>query len=85
MRAPSEAGSMRGPPPPEAYGMPPSPNLPNGDYNRPMPKQLNQNNTIVPNKSTMVEEDDADTMSSEVWSALFNVRFGFTLTMTYLG
>lgn len=30
---------------------------PNGDYNRPMQKQF-QSNTIVPNKSTMVEEDD---------------------------
>lgn len=59
MRRPSDASSLRGPPPPDAYGIPPSPSLPNGDYNnRPMPKQLNQNNTIVPNKSTMVEEDD---------------------------
>lgn len=58
MRRPSDAGSLRGPPPPDVYGIPPSPSLPNGDYNRPMPKQLNQNNTIVPNKSTMLEEDD---------------------------
>ncbi|KAF7561838.1 hypothetical protein G7046_g2312 [Stylonectria norvegica] len=58
MRRPSESSSMRGPPPGDAYGMPASPGLPNGEYGRPMPKQLNQNNTIVPNKSTMLEEDD---------------------------
>ncbi|UNI23585.1 component of the polarisome [Purpureocillium takamizusanense] len=58
MRRPSDASSIRGPPPPDGYGMPPSPNMPNGEFGRPMPKQLNQNNTIVPNKSTMVEEDD---------------------------
>ncbi|GJC88402.1 hypothetical protein ColLi_11240 [Colletotrichum liriopes] len=47
-----------GPPPPDPYGVPPSPGMPpNGDYNRPMQKQF-QSNTIVPNKSTMVEEDD---------------------------
>ncbi|KAJ6783924.1 hypothetical protein PWT90_11040 [Aphanocladium album] len=61
MRRPSDASSMRGgPPPPDPYGVPPSPSLGNGDYNRPMPKQLNQNNTIIPNKSTMLEEDDGD-------------------------
>lgn len=58
MRRPSDAPSMRGPPPPDAYGIPASPGIPNGDYGRPTPKQLNQNNTIVPNKSTMLEEDD---------------------------
>ncbi|WYZ44108.1 hypothetical protein EsH8_VII_000544 [Colletotrichum jinshuiense] len=58
MRRPSDASSMRGPPPPDPYGVPPSPGMPpNGDYNRPMQKQF-QSNTIVPNKSTMVEEDD---------------------------
>ena len=60
MRQPSDAGSMRGPPPLDAYGVPPSPGLPPGDSGRPMQKQINQNNTIVPNKSTMVEEDDDD-------------------------
>lgn len=66
MRRPSDASSMRGgPPPPDMYGVPPSPSLGNGDYNRPMPKQLNQNNTIIPNKSTMLEEDDGEG-SSEV-------------------
>lgn len=58
MRQPSDAGSMRGPPPLDAYGVPPSPGMPPGDFGRPMQKQLNQNNTIVPVKSTMVEEDD---------------------------
>jgi hypothetical protein len=58
MRQPSDAGSMRGPPPLDAYGVPQSPGMPPGDFGRPMQKQLNQNNTIVPNKSTMVEEDD---------------------------
>ncbi|PNY28144.1 Protein SPA2 [Tolypocladium capitatum] len=58
MRRPSDASSIRGLPPADAYGIPPSPSLPNGDYGRPMPKHLNQNNTIVPNKSTMLEEDD---------------------------
>ncbi|KAF5671041.1 GRIP1 associated protein [Fusarium heterosporum] len=58
MRRPSDAPSMRGPGPTDAYGVPASPGVPNGDYGRPTPKQLNQNNTLVPNKSTMVEEDD---------------------------
>lgn len=57
MRRPSDAPSMRGPPPADAYGIPASPG-PNSDFGRPTPKQLNQNNTIVPNKSTMLEEDD---------------------------
>jgi len=63
-RRPSEASSIRsarnGPPPPinGGFGVPPSPSLPpNAEYGRPMPKQF-QSNTIVPNKSTMVEEDD---------------------------
>ncbi|KAI5462125.1 hypothetical protein BGZ63DRAFT_205654 [Mariannaea sp. PMI_226] len=58
MRRPSDAPSMRGHPQQDAYGMPASPGVSNGDYGRPTPKQLNQNNTIVPNKSTMLEEDD---------------------------
>ncbi|KAM7222913.1 protein SPA2 [Rhypophila decipiens] len=61
-RRPSEASSIRsmrnGPGPINGgYGVPPSPGLPNGDYGRPTQKQF-QSNTIVPNKSTMVEEDD---------------------------
>ncbi|KAK3301070.1 uncharacterized protein B0H64DRAFT_30110 [Chaetomium fimeti] len=61
-RRPSEASSVRSgrglPTPLQAgFPIPPSPGVPNGDYGRPMPKQF-QSNTIVPNKSTMVEEDD---------------------------
>lgn len=61
-RRPSEASSVRsgrGLPTPMNGGfpMPPSPSVANSDYGRPMPKQF-QSNTIVPNKSTMVEEDD---------------------------
>lgn len=68
MRRPSEASSIRGGglPPSDMYGVPPSPSLPNGDFGRPMPKQLNQSNTIVPNKSTMLEEDDDNGAASEV-------------------
>lgn len=57
-RRPSDASSIRGPPPLDVYGVPPSPGLPSNEYGRPMQRQLNQNNTIVPNKSTMLEEDD---------------------------
>ncbi|CAP69503.1 uncharacterized protein PODANS_1_11650 [Podospora anserina S mat+] len=62
-RRPSEASSIRsgrGMPTPLGSGfpIPPSPGLPpNGNYGQPIAKQF-QNNTIVPNKSTMVEEDD---------------------------
>ncbi|KAK4181698.1 hypothetical protein QBC36DRAFT_39878 [Triangularia setosa] len=62
-RRPSEASSIRsgrGMPTPLGSGfpVPPSPGLPpNGNYGQPIAKQF-QNNTIVPNKSTMVEEDD---------------------------
>ncbi|KHN96828.1 Spa2-like protein [Metarhizium album ARSEF 1941] len=66
MRRPSDASSIRGPPSaPDLYGIPPSPNLAGGEYGRPTPKQLNQNNTIVPNKSTMLEEDDERASTSE--------------------
>jgi Spa2 homology domain (SHD) of GIT len=37
-----------------------SPGLPPNDYGRPLPKTF-QSNTIVPNKSTMVEDDDDPT------------------------
>ncbi|KAK4201824.1 hypothetical protein QBC40DRAFT_48994 [Triangularia verruculosa] len=62
-RRPSEASSIRsgrGMPTPLGAGfpVPPSPGMPpNGNYGQPIAKQF-QNNTIVPNKSTMVEEDD---------------------------
>lgn len=59
-RRPSNASSLRGPPSGDPYGVPPSPGLPSGEFGRPMQKQLNQNNTIVPNKSTMLEEDEGD-------------------------
>ncbi|RFU75143.1 hypothetical protein TARUN_7098 [Trichoderma arundinaceum] len=61
MRRPSNASSIRGPPPIDGYGVPPSPSIPNGNYVRPMPRHPTQNNTIVPNKSTMIEEDDDGT------------------------
>ncbi|TVY94244.1 Protein SPA2 [Lachnellula willkommii] len=48
-----------GPRPPMngGLGIPPSPGLPPNDYGRPTPKTF-QSNTIVPNKSTMVEDDE---------------------------
>ncbi|PFH63459.1 hypothetical protein XA68_10052 [Ophiocordyceps unilateralis] len=70
MRRPSDASSVRGPPSGDPYAIPPSPSVANGDYSRPMPKQP-QNNTIVPNKSTMLEEDDdnaADDDGGDVFS-----------------
>ncbi|KAI6082464.1 hypothetical protein F4821DRAFT_246974 [Hypoxylon rubiginosum] len=59
MRRPSDASSIRSAAPRmnSDYPVPPSPGLPNGNFDRPLPKQF-QSNTIVPNKSTMVEEDD---------------------------
>ncbi|KAI1326920.1 hypothetical protein F5Y16DRAFT_216275 [Xylariaceae sp. FL0255] len=60
MRRPSDASSIRSAAPrrPNDYPVPPSPGLPqNGSFDRPPLKQF-QSNTIVPNKSTMVEEDD---------------------------
>ncbi|ESZ91208.1 hypothetical protein SBOR_8410 [Sclerotinia borealis F-4128] len=38
--------------------IPPSPGMPPNDYGRPTPKTF-QSNTIVPNKSTMVEDDES--------------------------
>ncbi|KAE8451088.1 hypothetical protein EG329_004760 [Mollisiaceae sp. DMI_Dod_QoI] len=70
MRRPSDASSIaaysmrsesrNGPRPPMngvGPGVPPSPGLPPGDFGRPTPKTF-QSNTIVPNKSTMVEDDE---------------------------
>ena len=69
MRRPSDASSIaaysmrsesrNGPRPPMngGLGVPPSPGLPPNDYGRPTPKTF-QSNTIVPNKSTMVEDDE---------------------------
>ncbi|KAL2063538.1 hypothetical protein VTL71DRAFT_5343 [Oculimacula yallundae] len=49
---PMNGGPMNG-----GLGVPPSPGLPPNDYGRPTPKTF-QSNTIVPNKSTMVEDDE---------------------------
>lgn len=60
MRRPSDASSIRSGGPPRMNGdfpVPPSPGQTNGNFDRPQAKQF-QSNTIVPNKSTMVEEDD---------------------------
>ncbi|KAK7935282.1 hypothetical protein PG985_000777 [Apiospora marii] len=58
MRRPSDTSSIRsGAPRVNDYGIPPSPGIPPNNYDRPQQKQF-QSNTIVPNKSTMVEEDD---------------------------
>lgn len=45
----------------------------NGSYGRPTPKQLNQNNTIVPNKSTTLEEDD-DNGADDDGTDVFNLE-----------
>ncbi|CAG8980551.1 hypothetical protein HYALB_00002548 [Hymenoscyphus albidus] len=66
MRRPSEASSVaysnrsesRGGGPRIPMGVvPPSPGIPPNDYGRPTPKTF-QSNTLVPNKSTMVEDDE---------------------------
>ncbi|KAI0105993.1 hypothetical protein F4814DRAFT_81092 [Daldinia grandis] len=59
MRRPSDASSIRSAAPriTGEFPVPPSPGMSNGNFDRPLPKQF-QSNTIVPNKSTMVEEDD---------------------------
>lgn len=69
MRRPSDASSVaqysmrsesrNGPRPMmnSGLGIPPSPGVPPNDYGRPTPKTF-QSNTIVPNKSTMVEDDE---------------------------
>jgi len=66
MRRPSDASSIaysvrsesRGRNGPPMNGsIPPSPGIPPNDFGRPTPKTF-QSNTIVPNKSTMVEDDE---------------------------
>jgi hypothetical protein len=73
MRKPSDASSLRGPPMVDPYGMPASPRMPPSEFGgsnmttttnggvgpRPTYKPF-QNNMIIPNKSTMVEEGDDD-------------------------
>ena len=51
--------SRNGPRPPlnGGLGVPPSPGIPPNDYGRPTPKTF-QSNTMIPNKSTMVEDDE---------------------------
>ncbi|KAF7856976.1 hypothetical protein EAF04_009736 [Stromatinia cepivora] len=59
-RSESRNGSRMAPPngPNGSLGIPPSPGMPPNDYGRPTPKTF-QSNTIVPNKSTMVEDDES--------------------------
>ncbi|KAH7034653.1 uncharacterized protein B0I36DRAFT_360154 [Microdochium trichocladiopsis] len=71
MRRPSDASSIRSGVAPRIngdYPPPPSPGMPPGGYDRPMPKQF-QSNTIVPNKSTMVEEDDDGSEENDSFNA----------------
>ncbi|KAH8682280.1 hypothetical protein BX600DRAFT_430164 [Xylariales sp. PMI_506] len=56
LRRPSNASSIRSMRMND-YPIPPSPGIPPNGFDRPLQKQF-QSNTIVPNKSTMVEEDD---------------------------
>ncbi|KAI1138030.1 hypothetical protein F5Y05DRAFT_48400 [Hypoxylon sp. FL0543] len=75
MRRPSDASSIRSAAPRinSDYPVPPSPGLPNGNFDRPLPKQF-QSNTIVPNKSTMVEEDDDVAGSNDEENDAFRMR-----------
>ena len=56
MRSESRNGGPRNGPPMNG-NIPPSPGIPPNDFGRPTPKTF-QSNTIVPNKSTMVEDDE---------------------------
>lgn len=60
-RSSSRAG---GPPLNSGLGIPPSPAMPPNDFGRPLAKTF-QSNTMVPNKSTMVEEDDDEASAGE--------------------
>lgn len=53
----SESRNGSRPPMMDPGSIPPSPGPPANDYGRPTPKTF-QSNTIVPNKSTMVEDDE---------------------------
>lgn len=55
--------------------IPPSPGLPPNDYGRPTPKTF-QSNTIVPNKSTMVEDDDEGGENDDEDGVLFGLEGG---------
>ncbi|TGJ85268.1 hypothetical protein E0Z10_g3517 [Xylaria hypoxylon] len=78
MRRPSDASSIRSAGPPRALNDFPVPRSPvgpppNGNFDRPLPKQF-QSNTIVPNKSTMVEEDDDGVGSNDDDADAFGSR-----------
>ncbi|KAI1415111.1 hypothetical protein F5Y13DRAFT_12404 [Hypoxylon sp. FL1857] len=75
MRRPSDASSIRSAAPRinSDYPVPPSPGIPNGNFDRPLPKQF-QSNTIVPNKSTMIEEDDDVAGSNDEENDAFRLR-----------
>ncbi|OBT91934.1 component of the polarisome [Pseudogymnoascus verrucosus] len=73
MRRPSEASSVgyarsesRGTTRGLGGGQPGSPGMPPNDYGRPQPKTF-QSNTLVPNKSTMVEDDDDQDNDSDAF------------------
>lgn len=82
MRRPSEASSIsayarsesrtgsRGP-----MGGQGSPGMPPNDYGRPLPKTF-QSNTLVPNKSTMVEDDDDQDNDSDAFGLESATRMG---------
>lgn len=70
-RQPSNASSIRGALQ-DAYDIPPSPGMPPNSFDRPQPKQF-QSNTIIPNKSTMVEEDDDGLEDAQDGYAVNNV------------
>lgn len=63
MRGTPPPGAFRGPPPPINRGPTDRAQFPvrtsSNEYGRPLPK-ISQSNTIVPNKSTMVEDDEYD-------------------------
>ncbi|KAF2013887.1 hypothetical protein BU24DRAFT_249220 [Aaosphaeria arxii CBS 175.79] len=61
--------NFRGPPPPGAH----RPGAPSNDFGRPLPKTFQQN-TIVPNKGTMVEDDDDDSAANEDDEDAFNLE-----------
>jgi hypothetical protein len=75
-RPPPGPGYRNGPPPPGPMGPPPPglrPGGPNNDYGRPLPKTFQQN-TIVPNKGTMVEDDDDDSNGNDDEEDAFNLE-----------
>ncbi|RAL68005.1 hypothetical protein DID88_008729 [Monilinia fructigena] len=53
--------------------VPPSPGMPPNDYGRPTPKTF-QSNTIVPNKSTMVEDDESGPEDNDDGGSTFGLE-----------